>query len=113
MIPLTGQAVVAVAAAPVAAASASAGGQDSTMAETEEETSLSDPEDFAPLTKGVIDEFTQGALSGCLALLDTLPDTIYRVCDLMLAVFARNGADFKEQVCFNRLSPGSISTFIL
>lgn len=57
------------------------------------------PEDeFVPLSKEVIDEFTNKALSGCLSLLDTLPDTVYRVCDLLLAVFNRNGPQFKETV---------------
>jgi E3 ubiquitin-protein ligase HUWE1 len=49
----------------------------------------------------VIDDFTHEALRGCLALLDTLPDTVYRVCDLLLAVFNRNGVDFKEKVLRN------------
>ena len=49
----------------------------------------------------MIDEFTDEALRGCLALLDTLPDTVYRVCDLLLAVFSRNGLDFKEKVLKN------------
>ena len=49
----------------------------------------------------MIDEFTDEALRGCLALLDTLPDTVYRVCDLLLAVFSRNGLDYKEKVLKN------------
>ena len=55
-------------------------------------------EEFLPLSKDTIDEFTNKALSGCLSLLDTLPDTVYRVCDLLLAVFSRNGSQFKETV---------------
>jgi E3 ubiquitin-protein ligase HUWE1 len=55
-------------------------------------------EDYEALATPVIDEFTGQALKGCLALLDTLPDTVYRVCDLLLAVFNRNGTDFKESV---------------
>ncbi len=55
-------------------------------------------EDFAALDRPVIDEFTESALVGCLGLVDTLPDTVYRVCDLLLAVFSRNGPDFKETV---------------
>ena len=65
--------------------------------ETETEDTL--PEDeFVPLSKDIIDDFTNKALSGCLSLLDTLPDTVYRVCDLLLAVFNRNGSKFKETV---------------
>ena len=59
---------------------------------------LAEPLDYEPLAKEVIDEFTNQALSGCLNLLDTLPDTIYKVCDLLLEVFRRNGPDFKENV---------------
>ena len=55
-------------------------------------------EEFMPLSKDIIDDFTNKALSGCLSLLDTLPDTVYRVCDLLLAVFNRNGPHFKETV---------------
>ena len=46
----------------------------------------------------MIDGFTEDALVGCLKILDTLPDTVFRVCDLLLAVFARNGDAFKERV---------------
>ena len=66
--------------------------------EEQEEDDRLEKEDFAPLSKSVIDEFTSKALSGCLSLLDTLPDTVYRVCDLLLAVFHRNGIGFKEEV---------------
>ena len=58
-------------------------------------------EDYEALSKSVIDDFAVDALKGCLALLDTLPDTVYRVCDLLLAVFNRNGPDFKENVLTN------------
>ena len=44
----------------------------------------------------VIDTFTSSALQGCLTLLDTLPETVYRVTDLLIAIFQRNGAKFKE-----------------
>ena len=71
---------------------------DQQQSSSDEESTLSDPEEFVPLTKEVIDDFTNQALAGCLTLLDTLPETIYRVCDLMLAVFQRNGDQFKENV---------------
>ena len=50
------------------------------------------------LKQQVIDTFTDTALSGCLTLLDTLPETVYRVTDLLIAVFNRNGKDFKEKL---------------
>ena len=55
-------------------------------------------EEYEPLETTVIDEFAANALTGCLSLLDSLPDSVYRVCDLLLAVFNRNGPDFKETI---------------
>lgn len=52
-----------------------------------------------PLPKEAMDKFTSVMLPGCLRLLDTLPDTVYRVCDLLLAVAQRNG----EQWCVTML----------
>ena len=68
------------------------------MASIELDETLAEILDYTPLAKEVIDDFTNQALSGCLNLLDTLPDTIYKVCDLLLEVFRRNGPDFKENV---------------
>merc|ERR1719500_2670116 len=50
------------------------------------------------LKQQVIDGFTDRALVGCLTLLDTLPETVYRVTDLLIAIFARNGKEFKERL---------------
>lgn len=36
-------------------------------------------------------------LAGCLNLLDLLPETVYRVCDLLIVVMSRNGAQWKEE----------------
>ena len=66
--------------------------------EEEEEDKAESEAGFEPLDKAVINDFTDSALSGCLSLLDTLPDTVYRVCDLLLAVFNRNGLQFKEKL---------------
>ena len=55
-------------------------------------------EEYEALSTKVIDDFAANALTGCLSLLDSLPDTVYRVCDLLLAVFNRNGSDFKETI---------------
>merc|ERR550532_2703455 len=55
-------------------------------------------EEYEPLSTTVIDDFAANALTGCLSLLDSLPDSVYRVCDLLLAVFNRNGPDFKETI---------------
>ena len=35
-------------------------------------------EEYEPLSTKVIDDFAANALTGCLSLLDSLPDTVYR-----------------------------------
>ena len=51
-----------------------------------------------PISKESMDKFTDSILSGCLRLLDTLPDTVYRICDLLLAVAQRNGEKWCQQM---------------
>merc|ERR550532_3890890 len=69
----------------------------------EEEEEMSSGEQEA-LKQQVIDTFTDTALSGCLTLLDTLPETVYRVTDLLMAVFNRNGKEFKEKLLTELMS---------
>merc|ERR1711994_83600 len=69
----------------------------------EEEEEMSSDEQEA-LKQQVIDTFTDTALSGCLTLLDTLPETVYRVTDLLMAVFNRNGKEFKEKLLTELMS---------
>lgn len=45
-----------------------------------------------------IDEFTQNALSQCLNLLDMMPDTVYRICDLLVAIAKRNGDEWRDNM---------------
>ena len=51
-----------------------------------------------PLKKEVIDEFASQALSGCLNLLDSLPETVYRVSELLLTVANRNGKEWRDNM---------------
>lgn len=44
-----------------------------------------------PLGKSELDSFTGIILSGTLKLLDQLPDTVYKCCELLIAVAKRNG----------------------
>ncbi|KAJ6222788.1 hypothetical protein RDWZM_001333 [Blomia tropicalis] len=44
-----------------------------------------------PLGKSELDSFTNNILSGTLKLLDQLPDTVYKCCELLIAVSKRNG----------------------
>ncbi|XP_060080556.1 E3 ubiquitin-protein ligase HUWE1-like [Ylistrum balloti] len=50
-----------------------------------------------PLDRTTIDQFTDTVMPGCLALLDTLPETVYRVCDLLIVVTQRNGLEWQKR----------------
>jgi E3 ubiquitin-protein ligase HUWE1 len=50
------------------------------------------------LSKEAIDKFTTTALSACLNLVDTLPDTVYRVCDLLITITKRNGEVWRDEM---------------
>ncbi|XP_023243826.1 E3 ubiquitin-protein ligase HUWE1-like [Centruroides sculpturatus] len=56
-----------------------------------------------PLATIVIDHFTEHMLPGCLRLLDILPDTVYRACDLIVAVVVRNGEAWRERMLLQLL----------
>merc|ERR1719500_2691977 len=71
--------------------------KESSEQNKEEEEEMSSDEQEA-LKQQVIDTFTDTALPGCLTLLDTLPETVYRVTDLLMAIFNRNGKEFKEKL---------------
>ncbi|XP_048739045.2 E3 ubiquitin-protein ligase HUWE1-like isoform X5 [Ostrea edulis] len=58
-------------------------------------------EDQEPLEKSILDNFTAQVLPGCLRLLDVLPETVYRVCDLLIVVTNRNGTDWQKMVLAN------------
>ncbi|XP_053377275.1 E3 ubiquitin-protein ligase HUWE1-like isoform X3 [Mercenaria mercenaria] len=51
-----------------------------------------------PLDKSVLDNFTGNLFPGCLTLLDTLPETVYRVCELLIVVTQRNGQEWQNMV---------------
>uniref|UniRef100_A0A1B6DRZ8 HECT-type E3 ubiquitin transferase n=1 Tax=Clastoptera arizonana TaxID=38151 RepID=A0A1B6DRZ8_9HEMI len=55
-------------------------------------------DDFEPLSKENLDEFTKGALDVCLDILEVLPDTIYRVCELLISIMRRNGEKFTNDL---------------
>lgn len=70
------------------------GQQDVDMA-TEEPTEIKpivkNPSKEEPLSKKEIDEFTENLLTGALLLMDELPSTVFKVCDLIVTVAQRNG----------------------
>lgn len=51
-----------------------------------------------PLSKQTLDTFVQHALTGCLSLLDSLPETVYRVCSLVVAMVQRNGEAYRDHM---------------
>ncbi|XP_063994967.1 E3 ubiquitin-protein ligase HUWE1 isoform X2 [Diachasmimorpha longicaudata] len=50
-----------------------------------------------PITQ-TIDDFTSTALKQCLNLLDLMPDTVYRVCDLLVTITKRNGDEWRDKM---------------
>ena len=49
-------------------------------------------------TSKTIDEFTNSALEQCLNLLDVMPDTVYRICDLLVTITKRNGIEWRDSM---------------
>ncbi|XP_054925199.1 E3 ubiquitin-protein ligase HUWE1 isoform X3 [Dermacentor andersoni] len=70
---------------------------DKVMRDEEEDDEKVQPEE-EPAEPHVMDRFTENMLPGCLRLLDALPETVYRVCDLLGAVVARNGVVWRDQM---------------
>ncbi|UYV80320.1 HUWE1 [Cordylochernes scorpioides] len=56
-----------------------------------------------PIPPQEIDTFTQNILSGCLRLLDTLPECVYRTCDLLVVVASRNGTEWRDKMLVSLL----------
>ncbi|XP_011497625.1 PREDICTED: E3 ubiquitin-protein ligase HUWE1 [Ceratosolen solmsi marchali] len=49
-------------------------------------------------TSKTIDDFTHNALEQCLNLLDLMPDTVYRICDLLVTITKRNGNEWRDNM---------------
>ncbi|XP_068082120.1 E3 ubiquitin-protein ligase HUWE1 [Anabrus simplex] len=45
-----------------------------------------------------LDDFTEAALSACLRLIDNVPDTVYRVCELLVTIAKRNGEKWRDNM---------------
>lgn len=65
---------------------------------TEEGSGKRMPEKVDPISKEVLDKFTEDLLPGCLKMLVDMPDTVYTVHDLIAAVASRNGEKWKNNV---------------
>lgn len=51
-----------------------------------------------PLPKKMLDDFTQNLLETCLNILDQLPETVYKICDLLITVTKRNGPLWRDEM---------------
>lgn len=66
--------------------------------EEEEAKCLEKFEGAEPLEPSELLAFTDAMLPGCSQLLDELPDTVYRVCDLIMTAVKRNGAAYRDSI---------------
>ncbi|KAK4872231.1 hypothetical protein RN001_016355 [Aquatica leii] len=53
-------------------------------------------DDTVPLSEELINNFTEGALQVCLELIEAIPETVYKVCELLGTIMKRNGATFRD-----------------
>ncbi|XP_036389844.1 E3 ubiquitin-protein ligase HUWE1 [Megalops cyprinoides] len=51
-----------------------------------------------PLDCAELHAFTDTMLPGCFHLLDELPDTVYRVCDLLMTAIKRSGPEYRDLI---------------
>ncbi|KAF5283384.1 hypothetical protein FQA39_LY04760 [Lamprigera yunnana] len=54
--------------------------------------------DTSPLSDELIDNFTQGALQISLQLIEAIPETVYKVCELLGTIMKRNGPTFRDEL---------------
>ena len=69
-----------------------------TKAKTEKPIDVKKPEKIEPISKEVLDNFTEDLLPGCLQMLVDMPDTVHTIFDLIVAVANRNGEKWKNGV---------------
>lgn len=55
-------------------------------------------EDDTPLSEEALDDFCKGALQVCLDLIEVIPESVFRVCDLLVTIMKRNGRDFRDEL---------------
>lgn len=51
-----------------------------------------------PLDPQELHTFTDSMLPGCFHLLDELPDTVYRLCDLLMTAIKRSGPEYRDLI---------------
>uniref|UniRef100_A0A8C2WWL7 E3 ubiquitin-protein ligase HUWE1 n=1 Tax=Cyclopterus lumpus TaxID=8103 RepID=A0A8C2WWL7_CYCLU len=67
-------------------------------AEEEEARCLERFMEAEPLDPKELHTFTDSMLPGCFHLLDELPDTVYRLCDLLMTAIKRSGPEYRELI---------------
>lgn len=55
-------------------------------------------DDMTPLSEELIDKFSEDALQVCLDLVEIIPETVYKVCELLGTIMKRNGAVFRDEL---------------
>lgn len=60
-------------------------------------------DDFTPLEKTMLDQFTADMLKGCLEVLTGMPGTVFKACDVLSVVAQRNGEEWKESTMMHVL----------
>lgn len=53
--------------------------------------------DVEPLKPEDLDQFTETIMDQCLKTLDTVPESVYRICELLVAVGQRNGPAWMKE----------------
>ncbi|XP_055022354.1 E3 ubiquitin-protein ligase HUWE1 isoform X8 [Boleophthalmus pectinirostris] len=67
-------------------------------AEEEEARCLERFMEAEPLDPQELHAFTDAMLPGCFHLLDELPDTVYRLCDLLMTAIKRSGPEYRDLI---------------
>lgn len=55
-------------------------------------------EDVSPLSEKLINNFTRDALQVCLEIIEVLPECVFKICDLLVAIMKRNGRNFRDNL---------------
>jgi hypothetical protein len=54
------------------------------------------PDETHQLDKAILDRFANTMLPGLMKILDNVPDTVYRVCDLIVVVVRKYGSEWRD-----------------
>ncbi len=63
----------------------------------EEEKRTRELESLRQLDKTLLDQFSDELLRGCIKLVSSVAESVYRVCDLIAALAKRNGTEWRNR----------------